>query len=75
MQQEKRDNSPNTIWPLRSAIDLAMGVLYIAIPWYAIQTNYIVEQFGRSQVYTFGGLFAAYGLFRMIRGILAFRRR
>lgn len=74
MKESKPYKRRQTVWPLRAAIDLGMGVLYMAIPIVAVQTNYIIEQFGRTKVYAFAALFAAYGLFRIIRGILALRQ-
>ena len=54
----------------RASLDIAMGVLYIFISVYCMMMPMIVEEYGKGTVYTLGLLFTAYGLFRLIRGLL-----
>ena len=58
----------------RSGLDLAMGVLYIIIPAYAMAMSYLVEEYGKTTVYTVCSLFAVYGLIRIGRGWVAMRK-
>jgi len=58
----------------RSGLDLAMGVLYVIIPAYAMALPYLVEEYGKTVVYTICSLFAVYGLMRIGRGWMAMRK-
>lgn len=57
----------------KSAVDIGMGVIYMVVSYYASQTGYIVEEYGRGLVYTIALLFFLYGLFRIYRGYIALR--
>lgn len=57
----------------RASIDFAMGVLYLIVAGYVFLFPELLLQFGNISVYVFSGLAAAYGLFRIIRGVYRFR--
>lgn len=73
MNIEDRNDKQKAYKQFRASIDMAMGVFYIIIPIYAMRMQFIVEAYGKSLVYTISGLFIAYGIFRIIRSIMAFR--
>ncbi|MBK7762368.1 MAG: hypothetical protein IPI46_03215 [Bacteroidetes bacterium] len=73
MNIEERNDKQKAYKQFRASIDMAMGLIYIIIPIYAMNMQFIVAAYGKSLVYTIGGLFIAYGLFRMIRSLMAFR--
>lgn len=53
----------------RASVDIAMGSLYLFISVYCMQLTSILEEYGKTTVYTLGGLFILYGLFRFYRGV------
>ena len=52
----------------RTSVDIAMGVIYVLIPLYAMQMSFILETYGSTTVGILAGLFICYGLFRIYRG-------
>jgi hypothetical protein len=66
--EEGRENKAYVSF--RATVDVAMGILYIFISLYCMLLPAIIEQYGKSTVYTLGILFTAYGLFRSFRGVL-----
>ena len=53
----------------RATVDIAMGFLYMFISFYCMTLPMILEEYGKATVYTLGGLFILYGLFRLFRGL------
>jgi hypothetical protein len=58
----------------RTTVDFAMGVLYILLPMYMMRIQYILEEYGRSLVYSLSILCMLYGLTRMIRAVFSLRK-
>ena len=65
--EEERENKAYASF--RATVDVAMGILYIFISVYCMLLPALIEQYGKTTVYTLGLLFAAYGLFRSVRGL------
>lgn len=57
----------------RSSVDIGMGLIYMVVSYYASQTAFIIEEYGRGLVYSIALLFFLYGLFRIYRGYIALR--
>ena len=58
----------------RASVDIGMGVIYMVVSFYATQTAYIVENYGKGLSYSISLLFFMYGLFRVYRGFNAIKQ-
>jgi hypothetical protein len=74
MNLNERNNSNKAYGQFRSSLDMAMGLLYIVISGYAMKMNFIIEEYGKTSVWVIASLFIFYGVFRIIRGLLFFRK-
>jgi hypothetical protein len=52
----------------RSAVDLAMGTLYVVVSVYCMKMPLLRENYDEGTVYGLGILFSLYGIFRLFRG-------
>jgi hypothetical protein len=75
MDVNERNTTNNAYEQFRSSIDMAMGIMYIVISAYATKMNFIIAAYGKTTVWVIASLFIAYGIFRIIRGVLSFRKR
>ena len=73
MELHDRNRNNSAFGQFKSSLDMAMGVLYMAIPIYAMQTQFIIAEYGKTTVYTIAALFMAYGLFRIFRGLMFYK--
>jgi hypothetical protein len=64
-----RDKNDRFMSNTRHYIDVAMGALYIFIGIYVLRVPGIAERFGSGAATIFLGLFCAYGLYRMCKGL------
>ena len=76
MSQEERNESGSPYSNFRIALDIGMGVLYMALSGGVVYT----KQFGTIElsagvVYAMSGLLAFYGGFRIYRGIIELRNK
>jgi len=69
MELNERNNNNKVYNQFKSSMDIGMGLMYMVISGYAMNTNFIIEKYGQSTVWTIAILFIAYGLFRIYRGI------
>lgn len=69
MSTSHRDRNDKYIATTKHYVDIAMGCLYIGLGIYMMKVPSLTERFGAGAVYIFLGLFCAYGLYRMGRGI------
>lgn len=58
----------------RASVDTGMGIIYMVVSYYATQTAYIVENYGKGLSYSISLLFFLYGVFRVYRGFDAIRQ-
>lgn len=58
----------------RASVDMGMGIIYMVVSYYATQTAYIVENYGKGLSYTISLLFFLYGIFRVYRGFESIRQ-
>lgn len=58
----------------RASVDMGMGVIYMVVSFFATQTAYIVENYGKGLSYSISLLFFLYGVFRVYRGFDAIRQ-
>jgi hypothetical protein len=71
MAYQRQTDSNKASDSFRATLDLAMGSLYIIIPMVAMSMPY--KEYGKNNVMTIGGIFAVYGLTRIVRGLLKMR--
>jgi hypothetical protein len=69
MELNERNKDNKVYNQFKSSMDIGMGFMYMVISGYAMNTNFIIEKYGKSTVWTIAFLFIAYGLFRIYRGI------
>jgi hypothetical protein len=58
----------------KASVDITMGFLYIVIAVYCFIFPAVLDQFGKIDFQWVLGLFCLYGIFRIYRGVVGFKK-